>query len=186
MASVAGKDPSIAQRLDQEHYAGQPPVTSYVARTIFLHTLAYPEDAQGVKPDQLRFSVCCPAIEPTFVEAARKRFAEESLYLDDRPGAPMRFRVEPNLTQVITRAMKDVDPDDLRNYMNLRIQDLFEGKGHDFEMVSFPAGPYEVPDEIGSGRPYLVVLNCDAFTVSETAFAATGRTGPHGHPQGRA
>ncbi|NLX59557.1 MAG: ATP-binding protein [Phycisphaerae bacterium] len=168
VASVPGRDPSIAQRLDQENYAGQPPVTSYVARTIFLHTLAYPEDVQGVKPDQLRFSVCCPVIEPTFVEAARKRFAEDSLYLDDRPGAPMRFRVEPNLTQFINRATRDVDPDDLRSYLNERIKDLFQGKGHGFEMVPFPAGPYEVPDEIGSGRPYLVVLNCEAFTVSES------------------
>lgn len=168
VASVPGRDPSIAQRLDQENYTGQPPVTSYVARTIFLHTLAYPEDVQGVKPDQLRFSVCCPGIEPTFVEAARKRFVEDSLYLDDRPGAPMRFRAEPNLTQFINRATKDVDPDDLRGYLNERIKDLFRGKGHDFEMVSFPAGPYEVPDEIGSGRPYLVVLSYDAFTVSES------------------
>lgn len=168
VASVPGKDPSIAQRIDQEQYSGQPPVVSYVARTIFLNTLAYPEEAQGIKPDQLRFSACCPAFEPTFVDAARKRFAEDSLYLDDRPGAPMRFRAEPNLTQVISRAMRDVDPDELRSYLNLRIKDLFLGKGHDFEMVPFPAGPYEVPDEVGSGRPYLVVLSYDAFTVSES------------------
>ena len=79
----------------------------------------------------------------------------------------MRFRVEPNLTQVINRAMRDVDSDEARSHLNLRIKDLFQGKGHDFELVPFPAGPYEVPDEVGSGRPYLVVLNFDAFTVSE-------------------
>jgi len=168
VASVPGKAPSMAQRLDQDNYPGQCPVTGYVARTIFLHTLAYPEDAQGIKPDQLRFSVCSPEVEPSFVEAARKQFAEESLYLDDRPGAPMRFRVEPNLIQVVKRAMNDVDPDELRKYLNLRIKDLFAGKGHDFEMVPFPAGPYEVPDEVGAGRPYLVILNYEAFAVSET------------------
>lgn len=168
IAAVAGRDPSTAQRLDEENYPGQAPVTSYVARTGFLHTLAYGDAAQGITPEHLRFSVCSPAIEPAFVEAARRQFATDSLYLDDRPGARMRFQVEPNLTQVINRAMREVDPGEERDYLNTKIRDLFVGKNHEFELVPFPAGPYEVPDDVGSGRPYLVVLHHDAFSVNET------------------
>lgn len=48
IAAVPGKDASTAQRIDQESYPGQTPVTSYVARTAFLHTLAHGEAAQGI------------------------------------------------------------------------------------------------------------------------------------------
>jgi len=47
IAAVPGKDASTAQRIDQESYPGQTPVTSYVARTAFLHTLAHGEAAPG-------------------------------------------------------------------------------------------------------------------------------------------
>lgn len=167
VASVPGAQPGIAQQLDRDHYPGQPPVTSYLARTIFLHTLAFPESAQGIAADRLRYSVCSPAVEPSFAEAARKRFVSESLYLDDRPGAPLRFLTEPNLTQMIRKAVNEVDPGEARSYLNEKIRTLFAGRGHDFDMVPFPAGPYEVPDDIGDGRPYLIVLGYDAFTVSD-------------------
>lgn len=167
VASVPGAQPATAQQLDRDHYPGQPPVTSYLARTIFLHTLAFPESAQGITADRLRYSVCSPAVEPGFVEAARKRFVSESLFLDDRPGIPLRFLTEPNLTQMIRKAVNEVDPGEVRTYLNEKIRTLFAGRGHDFEMVPFPGGPYEVPDDISNGRPHLIVLGYDAFTVSE-------------------
>jgi hypothetical protein len=167
VAAVPGKDPAIAQRLDAENFAGQPPVTKYVAITIFLHTLAYGDAAQGIKPDQLRYSVCSPSIEPSFVELARKRFIEESLYLDDRPGAPLRFRVEANLTQMIRKAMNNADADQLRTTLNEKLRELFDGRGHNLELIPFASAPYEVPDDVGDGRPYLVLLGYDAFSVSD-------------------
>jgi hypothetical protein len=167
VASVPGQDHSTAQRIDNEQYLGQAPVTSYVARTIFLNTMAFGDSAQGISPEQLRYSVCSPAIEPALVEAARKSFATHSLFLDDRPGAPMRFRVEPNLTQLISRAMREVDAGELRDVLQTKIKDLFTGKTGDFELIPFPAGPYEIPDDVGNGRPYLVIIHYDALTVSE-------------------
>jgi hypothetical protein len=167
VAAVAGKDPAVAQRIDAEAFSGQPPVTKYVAGTIFLHTLAYGDAAQGIKPDHLRYSVCSPSIDPTFVEQARKRFIEESLYLDDRPGAPMRFRVEANLTQMIRKAMNNVDADELRTTLNEKLRDLFDGRGQNLELVPFASAPYEVPDDVGDGRPYLVLLGYDAFAVTD-------------------
>jgi len=174
VAAVPGKDPAVAQRLDSENFPGQPPVTSYVAGTIFLHTLAYGDGAQGIKPDQLRYSVCSPSIEPSFVESARKHFIEESLYLDDRPGAPMRFRVEANLTQMIRKAMNGVDADALRTTLNEKLRDLFDGRGHNLELIPFASAPYEVPDDIGDGRPYLLLLGYDAFAVSDEPTSLPG------------
>ena len=167
VASVPGNPPTTAEQIDRDNYSGQPPVTSYLARTIFLHTLAYPESAQGLTTESLRYSVCSPAIEPSFVEAARKQFLAESLYLDDRPGSPLRFMTEPNLTQMIRKAVAEVDPGEVRGYLNEKIRTLFQGKSHEFELVPFPGGAYEVPDDISDGRPYLVVLGYDAFTVSD-------------------
>jgi hypothetical protein len=173
VAAVAGKDPATAQRLDQLHHAGQPPVTAFVARTVYLHTLAHGDAAQGIKPDQLRYSVCSPEVEPAFVELARSRFVTESLYLDDRPGAPLRFQTEANLTQMVNRAMSDVAPEEVRSFLNERVRDLYSSK-QGFELVPFPSAPFEVPDEVGDGRPFLCVLGYEAYDVSDEPTSLPG------------
>ena len=99
----------------------------------------------------------------TFIEEARKKFIAESAYLDDRPGAPMRFLAEANLRQVIRREERHVDAGEARAELNDRIRQIFSGKT--FDTVSFPGGPFDVPDEVGDGRPKLVVLAYDGVTV---------------------
>src|SRR5207237_1351575 len=47
-----------------------------------------------------------------------------------------------------------------------RIRHLFGGAGGAFNLVPFPAGPYEVPDEVGDGRPLLVVMGYEALAIS--------------------
>jgi hypothetical protein len=71
------------------------------ARTALPHTLAFNEPLKGLSPEHLRYSVIGPQVDISFVEAARQRFVANSAYLDDRPGAPLRFLTEANLTQVI-------------------------------------------------------------------------------------
>lgn len=172
VAAAPGATPSSAQQLDQRHFHGQPPVVSYVARTIFLSSLAYPETAQGLPAEQLRLAVASPALEPSFVEQARLKFVEESLFLDDRPGAPLRLKVEPNLVQTIQRAMRDVPPEDVQTTLNEKLKDLFGGRSAEFELVPFPSAAYMIPDEIGNGRPYLVLLHHDGFAVGEAGMEA--------------
>jgi hypothetical protein len=167
IAAEPGAEPALAQQLDAKLYAGSPPVASYVARTIFWHTLAYGESAKGVGPERLRYSICSPALEPAFIEQARLRFIADSIYLDDRPGAPMRFMVEPNLKQIIRRTMNEVvKAAEVRAELRERIGELFGGRSARFQAVIFPAGPYEVPDEVGDGRPLLVVMNYEAVALS--------------------
>jgi hypothetical protein len=166
VAAVSGDDPAIAQQLDLKYFPGQLPIHSYVARSIFLHTLAFGDSAKGIATDQLKLSVCSPKVEPSFVEQARVRFVQESLFLDDRPGSTLRFMVEPNLTQVIRRQMEDIDAGEVRTEVDERIRNLFGASGGAFNLIPFPGGSYEVDDSIGDGRPNLVVLHHDANAIN--------------------
>ncbi len=166
VAAVEKDERSTAQELDLKYFPGQFPIHSYLARTVFLHTLAFGDAAKGIASDHLKLSVCSPTVEPSFVEQARARFITESLFLDDRPGSQLRFMVEPNLTQVIRRQMEEVEADELRVELNLRIQNLFGTSGGSFNLQPFPAGAYEVDDVVGDGRPNLVLLHHDAFAIN--------------------
>ncbi len=160
--SGAGKK-ALAQEIDNNFHSGMPPYAVYTARTIFLHTLAFNDPLKGLSPEQLRYSVLCPAMDITFIEEARKKFIADSAYLDDRPGAPMRFLAEANLRQIIRREEQYVDAGEARAELNDRIRQIFAGRP--FDMNAFPGGPYDVPDEVGNGGPQLVVLSYDGVTV---------------------
>jgi hypothetical protein len=154
---------ALAQELDHDHHRGMPPYTTYVARTIFIHTLAYNEPLKGLTADHLRYSMLAPTLDISFADAARQRFIEQSAYLDDRPGAPLRFLTDANLTQVIRGMERNIDPGELRAQLNDRIKSIFGGAA--MESVPFPGGPWDVPDEIGNGKPLLVVLSYEGCTV---------------------
>ena len=168
-ASAGGggtKKKALAQEIDAEHHRGLPPYATYVARTVLLHTLAFNDPLKGLPPEQLRYSILCPATDVSFIEEARKKFIAESAYLDDRPGAPMRFLAEANLRQIIQREERHVEAGEARAELNDRIRQIFNGKT--FDAVSFPGGPFDVPDEVGDGRPKLVVLSYDAVTIGNS------------------
>ena len=157
---------ALAEEIDAQHHGGMAPYAVYVARTIFMHTLAFNDPLKGVSPERLRYSLLGPATDISFIEEARKKFIAESAYLDDRPGAPMRFLAEANLRQIIRREEQHVDAGQARAELNDRIRQIFGGKT--FDMVPFPGGPFDVPDEVGDGRPKLVVLAYDGVTIGGT------------------
>jgi hypothetical protein len=163
---------ALAQELDDEHHRGLPPYTAYIARTVFMHSLAFNDQLKGLSPEHLRYAVIGPKVDISFVEAARQRFIANSAYLDDRPGVPMRFLTEANLTQVIRRAEQNTDPGEMRAQLNDRIVRIFEGNA--FERVPFPGGPWDVPDEIGNGRPLLVVPSYEGCAVGTSVDAVPG------------
>ena len=163
VAAGGAEKNALAQEIDAEHHGGLPPHAAYAARTIFMHTLAFNDPLKGLSPEQLRYSILCPAMDISFIEEARKKFIAESAYLDDRPGAPMRFLAEANLRQIVRREERHVDAGTARAELDDRIRLIFGGKT--FDTVPFPGGPFDVPDEIGDGRPKLVVLAYDGVTV---------------------
>ncbi len=160
---------ALAQEIDEEAHRGMPPYATYVARTVFVHTLAFNDQLKGLSPEHLRYSIVGPQTDISFIEAARQKFIGQSAYLDDRPGAPLRFLAEANLTQIIRRQEQYIDPGELRADLNDRIKRIFEGQV--FDAVAFPGGPWDMPDEIGSGRPFLAVMSYDGCNVGATVDA---------------
>ncbi|CDH45338.1 hypothetical protein [Candidatus Contendibacter odensensis] len=167
-ADVAGTDhTALAQELDAQFYAGLPPYTTYVARTLFLHSLAYNDDLKGLSREHLRYACLAPELKIEFLDQARDKFLTESGYLDDRPGPLLRFQIAPNLTNLLRREAQKVDPGEVRAQLNDRIRDLFKGKT--FNAVPFASDGYDVPDDDGNGKPYLVIIGYDAAEVAEVA-----------------
>lgn len=162
---IAGttEKPALAQELDAKHYKGLLPYGTYTARTIFIHTLAFNNDLKGVAPDHLRYSILNPASDLSFIDDARTKFRADSAYLDDRPSAPLRFNAEANLTQVIGREEKNIDPGEARSQLADRIRSIFGGQS--FDLVPFPGGPWDVPDDVSDGKPRLVLLSHDALEI---------------------
>ena len=75
----------------------------------------------------------------------------------------MRFLAEANLSQIIRREEQHVDAGDARAELNDRIRRIFAGTT--FEAIPFPGGPFDVPDEVGDGRPRLIVLAYDGVVI---------------------
>ena len=166
-ADVGGKSRSLAEEIDDELHHGLPPYAAYAARTIFLHTLAFNEPLRGCSARRLRYSMVGPGTDFAYIEETRKRFLQDSAYLDDRPGAPLRFLAEANLNKIIRTREGMVDPGDARAEIHDRIRGIFgSGKGGkpEFEVVPFPGGPSDIPDD-ASERPRLVVLSPDAVGI---------------------
>ncbi|MGD9971826.1 MAG: ATP-binding protein [Desulfatirhabdiaceae bacterium] len=164
ICAVDGDQPSLAQELDASAYVGLPPYGSYVARTIFFHTLAFNDSLKGLTPDELRYAILSPGTDISFIDDAVRRFVQISAFLDDRPTAPLKFLTEANLTQMIRRQEKHVDPGEVRSQLNDRIKSIFSGPT--FNIIPFPSIPNDVPDDAGNGKPNLCVINYDAADVS--------------------
>ncbi len=168
VAAGSFENKGLAQEIDAAHDRGLPPYAAYVSRTVFMHTLAFSDPLKGISPEQLRYSIMNPSTDISFDEEARKKFMVESAYLGDRPGAPtpMRFLVEANLRQIIRREERHVDAGEVRAQFNDPIRAVFRGRTQ--EPVSFPGGPFDVPDEVADGGPKLVVLAYDGVTIGST------------------
>lgn len=165
VAGPAGK-PALAQQIDTDMNAGLLPYASYAARTIFVHTLAFNNELRGITPAQLRYSIASPAVDLDLLEASLVRFQTDSAYLDDRPGAPLRFNAEANLTQIIAREEKAIDAERVRLELDSRIKDIFSGTRPTFDPILFPAGAFDIPDDVGEGKPRLVVVKHETLEVS--------------------
>ncbi len=162
--AASGGGAALAQDLDAKSYAGMAPYGSFVARTILWHTFAFNENLKGVTAEELRYSILAPGLDLGFVNDARQKFIASSAYLDDRPSVPLRFLTEANLNQMIRRQETQVDTGEARAQLRDRIQKIFQGSALNLSL--FAGGPYDVPDEVGDGRPMLVLMSHDALGVS--------------------
>lgn len=144
---------SLAQRLDQEHYPGMTPFTTYVARTILMHSLASIKRLKGIYDKNLRYSILSPGVEIGYIDEALTRFKDKSLYLVDDPQKPTQFQEEPNLNQSIQRAEQALENKDLVKEIDTRIKATF--RTGVFETRVFPDGPGDVDDS--TEKPQLII-----------------------------
>lgn len=144
---------SLAQRLDQKHYPNMAPFTTYVARTILMHSLAFSKQLKGTSMKNLRYSILSPNMEISYIDEALNRFKEESLYLDDDPEKPISFQAHPNLNEVIRRTEQSVENGLIVGEIDRRMREMFTGNVFDLRL--FPRGHEDVDD--GADSPKLVV-----------------------------
>jgi hypothetical protein len=182
IANVDPLQPARAQRIDSQWYRDTAPFASYVARTIFVNSMAFNAELRGVSVEELRASMLAPGFPggdtdggASFVEDARKRFVEESGYLDDRATTVLRFSAEANLTVLIEQTKTNVDRTRVRETLRQEIETLFRAgnpSAPGFDSVTFPGGPGDVPDDANEGKPYLVVMGYEAETVDGDVISA--------------
>ncbi|BDA72472.1 hypothetical protein CAL7716_066380 [Calothrix sp. PCC 7716] len=165
--AATDKGTSLAQQLDIKYYAGLAPYASFVARNILWNTFAFNENLQGIDEVNLRYAILSPGLDVSFINDARQKFIIESAYLDDRPTAPLRFLTEVNLGVLIRRQTKQVDTNEARNLLQDHIRSIFSGRT--FNLNPFAGGAYDVVDDIGDGKPNLVLISYDAETVKNEA-----------------
>ena len=157
---------SLAQEIDARCYLDMPPYASYVAKTIFLNTLAFNENLKGATENTLRYAMLSPGTELSFIDDAIRRFKQESAYLDDRPNRPLRFMAEPNLTMMIQNQERNIDPGDVRARLNDSIKEIF--RGDIFSTVVFPSMSGDI-DDTSTEKPQLVVMGYEACPLLATA-----------------
>lgn len=92
---------AYAQTQDSDWLAAdKPPFSSWVARTIFLHSLTQGNTA-GIRRAELNLSCLTPTLEGDFVEGALERLSAVAWYLDDDPVTSLsRFKEEPSINKI--------------------------------------------------------------------------------------
>jgi hypothetical protein len=91
------------------------------------------------REDELRYAILSPGTDVSFIDDARRRFIEETPYLDDRPAAPLRILAEANLTRLIRRQEREIARNraaEVRSQLDDRTREIF--KGSTFSVLPFP------------------------------------------------
>lgn len=167
IAATEGDAPALSEQIDADRYVGLAPYAENAARAIFLHSLAFNEDLKGATKMQLRYSILGPESEIIHIDDAIRLLTQESAYLDDRPNHPLRFLSEPNLNQIIRQKEAQVNFEDVRRTLNLKIQDSF--KTDVFNAIFFPSASTAVPDNME--KPVLAVMGHQGTSIRGNTVA---------------
>jgi hypothetical protein len=100
---------AYAQIQDAEYLAaGKPPYSSWVGRTIFLHSLTQGTSA-GIHRSELNLSLFTPKLELGYVDTVLGKLQSVAWYLDSDPIATISlFREEPSINKIITQEREQI------------------------------------------------------------------------------
>ncbi|WNZ47372.1 DUF499 domain-containing protein [Leptolyngbya boryana CZ1] len=160
-----------AQTQDQEWLAaGKPPFSSWVSRTIFLHSINQ-GIAAGIRRPELNLSLLTPGVESGFVDTALERLSSVAWYLDNDPITSIsRFKEEPSINKIIAEEKEQVGRSEAKDDLRSRRDTIFADKV--FKLVSAPEGSGDVDDV---AEPVaLCLIDFDEDTVRSSTDAPPG------------
>lgn len=175
---------AYAQVQDEEWLAaGKPPFSTWVTRTIFLHSLTQ-GISSGIRRAELNLSLLTPGLEIGFVDRALQQLGSVAWYLDEDPVTSIcRFREEPSLNKIIAEEKDLVGISEAKEDLRSRRDSIFASKF--FTLVPAPETASEVGDSAEDVA--LCVIDFDEETVSastdgptplvERIFNSTGDSG---------
>lgn len=174
---------AYAQVQDQQWVvAGKPPFSTWVARTIFLHSLTQ-GISSGIRRAELNLSLLTPGLEIGFVDQVLDKLTTVAWYLDNDPITSIaRFKEEPSINKIITEEKEQVGKIQAKEDLRSRRDSIFASKAFKLVIPDSPADVDDVPDPIA-----LCVIDFDNVTVSssqdpapyliEQIFDNTGESG---------
>lgn len=153
---------AYAQVQDQQWLiANKPRFSTWVARTIFLHSLTQ-GISSGIRRAELNLSLLTPGVEINFVERALEQLVAVAWYLDDDPiTSRSRFKEEPSINKIITEEKEQVGRSQAKEELRSRRDSIFAKKF--FTLIPSPETPSDVedrPDDIA-----LCLIDFDEATV---------------------
>lgn len=144
--------------------AGKPPFSTWVASTIFLHSLTQ-GTSSGIRRAELNLSLLTPGLEIGFVDRALQRLSAVAWYLDDDPITSIsRFKEEPSINKIIAEEKEQVGRSEAKDDLRNRRDSIFANKF--FTLVSSPESAANVDDD--PDYVALCVIDFDEATVSAT------------------
>ncbi|MFO7031984.1 AAA family ATPase [Limnospira fusiformis CCALA 023] len=168
---------------EQWQVAGKPPFSTWVARTIFLHSLTQ-GISSGIRRSELNLSLLTPGLEIGFVEQVLEELGRVAWYLDIDPITSIaRFKEEPSINKIITEEKQQVGLSEAKEELRSRRDSIFAG--NKFKLISAPdcaADVDDTPETIA-----LCVIDFGDFVITspqdpppslvETIFNNTGVSG---------
>ncbi|MEG5136317.1 MULTISPECIES: ATP-binding protein [unclassified Microcoleus] len=161
--------PAYAQLQDAEWTAaGKPPFSTWISRTIFLHSLTQ-GNSSGIRLAELNLSLLTPGVDSGFVDRALQTLTKVAWYLDFDPVTSLaRFKEEPSINKIITEEKEQVGVLLAKEDLRIRRDSIFAKKF--FTLVSNIESPGDVDDNPEDVA--LCVLDFDEATVRDSTDAA--------------
>ncbi|MEG4507603.1 DUF499 domain-containing protein [Microcoleus sp. F6_B4] len=161
--------PAYAQLQDAEWIAaGKPPFSTWVARSIFLHSLTQ-GNSSGIRLAELNLSLLTPGVDSGFADRVLERLTKVAWYLDFDPVTSLaRFKEEPSINKIITEEKEQVGRGLAKEDLRTRRDSIFANKF--FTLVSNVESPGNVddnPDDVA-----LCAIDFDEATVNASTDAA--------------
>ncbi|MEG3881314.1 DUF499 domain-containing protein [Microcoleus sp. herbarium7] len=161
--------PAYAQLQDAEWIAaGKPPFSTWVSRTIFLHSLTQ-GNSSGIRLAELNLSLLTPGVDSGFVDRVLGTLTKVAWYLDFDPITSLaRFKEEPSINKIITEEKEQVGVLAAKEDLRTRRDSIFAKKF--FTLVSNVESPSDVddnPDDVA-----LCAIDFDEATVDASTDAA--------------